>query len=142
MPVDNFWNLAAKNPDKVAIVDNDERTYTNAEVLARVNQLSHALRSLGLQRGDSIAAMLPNSHEAMEVFLAMQQIGLYLTPMNYHLVGPEIAYVLTDCEARAFIVHPHYADVVQHALDETGFPTDRVFTVDGSLDQLLANQPT
>src|SRR5437762_523393 len=82
MPIDNFWSLAAKSPEKLAIVDNDERQYTNAEVLARVNRLSHGLRSLGLQRGDSIAAMLPNSHEAMEVFLAMQQIGLYLTPMN------------------------------------------------------------
>src|SRR5437763_10329634 len=113
MPIDNFWTLAAKNPEKLAIVDNDERQYTNAEVLARVNQLSHALRSLGLQRGDSIAAMLPNSREAMEAFLAMQQVGLYLTPINYHLVGPEIAYILTDCEAKAFIVQPRYAEVVQ-----------------------------
>src|SRR5436190_14117065 len=147
MPVDNFWNLAAKNPDKVAIVDNDERTYTNAEVLARVNQLSHALRSLGLQRGDSIAAMLPNSREAMEAFLAMQQVGLYLTPINYHLVGPEIAYILTDCEAKVFVAHARYEDVVRHAIEETGFPSEHVFTV-GTIEgfrrvtELTQDQPT
>ena len=45
--------------------------------------------------------MLPNSREAMELFLAMQQVGLYLTPINFHLVGPEIAYILQDCEADA-----------------------------------------
>ncbi|MBV9579451.1 MAG: acyl-CoA synthetase, partial [Chloroflexi bacterium] len=125
----------------------DEGTHSNAEVLGAVNQLSHALRGLGLSRGDSIAAMLPNSPEALEVYLAMQQIGLYLTPINYHLVGPEIAYILTDCEARAFIVHARYADVAQHALEETGFPADRVFTVGAipgfkSVADLTQGQPT
>jgi long-chain acyl-CoA synthetase len=145
--VDNFWTLAAANPGKTAIVDNDEQPHSNAEVLAAVNQLSHGLRSLGLTRGDSIAAMLPNSPEAMQVYLAMQQVGLYLTPINYHLVGPEIAYILTDCEARAFIVHERYADVVQHALEETGFPADHVFSVGEMpgvkrLADLTTNQPT
>jgi long-chain acyl-CoA synthetase len=111
-------------------------------VLDRVNQLSHALRGIGLKRGDAIAAMLPNSPEAMEVYLATQQIGVYLTPINYHLVGPEIAYILTDCEARAFIAHPRYTDVVQHAIEATGFPSDRVYWVGGSLDELLRKQPT
>ncbi|MBV9582213.1 MAG: AMP-binding protein, partial [Chloroflexi bacterium] len=144
---ENFWSLAAANPDKTAIVDNDEGTHSNAEVLGAVNQLSHALRGLGLSRGDSIAAMLPNSPEALEVYLAMQQIGLYLTPINYHLVGPEIAYILTDCEARAFIVHARYADVVRDAIEATGFPRDRVFCVgeiEGfrRLTDLMAGQPT
>ena len=40
----------------------------------------------------------------------MQQVGLYLTPINFHLVGPEIAYILQDCEASAFIAHARYAD--------------------------------
>src|SRR5689334_14835416 len=116
-------------------------------MLARVNQLSNGLRSLGLQRGDSIAAMLPNSPEAMQVYLAMQQIGLYLTPINYHLVGPEIAYILTDCEAKAFIAHARYEDVVRHAIEETGFPSDHVFTVGAiggfsSVTELTQNQPT
>src|SRR5262249_11681267 len=107
----------------------------------------HGLRSLGLKRGDSIAAMLPNSPEALEVFLAMQQIGLYLTPINYHLVGPEIAYILTDCEAKALIVHERYTDARRHAIEETGFPEDGVFGV-GDIpgfrryEDLKANQPT
>jgi long-chain acyl-CoA synthetase len=145
--MENFWALAAANPEKIAIVDNDERPHSNREVLAAVNQLSHGLRSLGLTRGDSIAAMLPNSPEAMEIYLAMQQIGLYLTPINYHLVGPEIAYILSDCEAKAFVVHERYADVVHHALEETGFPADSVFSVGDMhgvkpLADLTADQPT
>jgi long-chain acyl-CoA synthetase len=139
--VANFWAYAAAHPEGTAIVDADGRELSHGAMLARVNQLSHGLRALGLQRGDAIAAMLPNSIEAMQVYLAMQQIGLYLTPLNYHLVGPEIAYILQDCEARAFIVHPRYADVVQHALEETGFPSDRVFTVGATFDSLVDGQP-
>jgi len=147
MAIDNFWTLAAANPDKLAIVDNDERPHSNREVLAAINQLSHGLRSLGLKRGDSIAAMLPNSPDALEVYLAMQQIGLYLTPINYHLVGPEIAYILTDCEAKAFIAHARYEDVVRHAIEETGFPSDNVFSVGDmagvrNLTELTSGQPT
>src|SRR5260370_41853051 len=131
MACDNFWGFSAKHPDRLAVVEADGRTVTQAEMLAGVNQLSHGLQSLGLARGDSIAAMLPNSREAIEVFLAMQQVGLYLTPINYHLVGPEIAYILQDCEARAFIVHAHYADACRSAVDETGFPAENVFIVGG-----------
>src|SRR3954454_21172236 len=147
MPVDNFWGFSAKHSDNVAIVEVDERTVTQAEFLAGINQLSHGLRGLGLKRGDSIAAMLPNSREAMELYLAMQQIGVYLTPINFHLVGPEIAYILTDCEARAFIVHERYADVARAAVEQTGFPMDAVFSVgriDGAREysSLKAGQPT
>jgi long-chain acyl-CoA synthetase len=69
----------------------------------------------------------------MEVYLAMQQVGLYLTPINFHLVGPEIAYILEDCEARVFIAHARYAEACRLAVEETGFPADRVFSV-GRID--------
>src|SRR5215471_8492192 len=143
----NFWAFSAAHPDLIAIVDADGRTTTQAELLAGVNQLSHGLRALGLRHGDSIAAMLPNSREAMELYLAMQQIGVYLTPINFHLVGPEIAYILTDCEAKAFVVHERYADVARAAVEETGFPADKVFTVGSvpgfaSFADLKAGQPT
>ena len=147
MPFENFWGYAAEHPTHIAIVEADATQVTEAELLAGVNQLSHGLRALGLQRGDAIAAMLPNSRAAMEVYLAVQQIGLYLTPINFHLVGPEIAYILQDCEARAFIAHARYADVWRLAVEATGFPADRVFSVgdaDGfaGYDALKTGQPT
>jgi long-chain acyl-CoA synthetase len=146
MPFDNFWGFSAKHPSDVAVVDADERKISQADLLAGVNQLSRGLQSLGLQRGDSVAAMLPNSLEAMTVYLAMQQVGLYLTPINFHLVGPEIAYILADCEAKVFVVHAQYADVARVAVEETGFPAERVFSVGGPIagfrryDELRAGQ--
>jgi long-chain acyl-CoA synthetase len=144
---ENFWGFAQQHPNHVAIVDADERQVTHAELLASVNQLSHGLQALGLKRGDSIAAMLPNSREAIELYLAMQQVGLYLTPLNFHLVGPEIAYILKDCEAQAFVVHERFADVCRLAVEETDFSPQRVFSVgdiDGfqHYDDLKAGQPS
>jgi len=133
MPFDNFWGFSARHPDAVAVVKADETKISQAELLGEVNQLSHGLRALGLQRGDSIAAMLPNSREAIAVYLAMQQVGLYLTPTNFHLVGPEIAYILQDCEAQVFVVHAQYADACRAAVEETGFPAERVFSVGGDI---------
>jgi long-chain acyl-CoA synthetase len=131
----------------VAIVEDDERRVSEAELLASVNQLGHGLRALGLERGESIAAMLPNSRDALELYLAMQQVGVYLTPINYHLVGPEIAYILQDCEAKAFVVHQRYADVCRQAVEETGFRADHVFSVGPirgyrAYDELKHGQPT
>jgi long-chain acyl-CoA synthetase len=149
VPFDNFWGFSEKHPNHVAVIEVDGTQVSQAEFLAGVNQLSNGLQALGLQRGDSIAAMLPNSIEAMELYLAMQQIGLYLTPINFHLVGPEIAYILQDCEARVFIAHQRYADVWRLAIEETGFATDRVFSVgsDGGDNwrgyaELKSGQPT
>jgi long-chain acyl-CoA synthetase len=149
MPFDNFWGFSAKHPNDLALVDADERKISHAELLAGVHQLSRGLQSLGLRRGDSIAAMLPNSREAMEVYLAMQQVGLYLTPINFHLAGPEIAYILKDCDAQVFVVHQRYADVCRAAVEEAGFlkSSERVFSVGGDIDgfrrydELKAGQP-
>ena len=63
----------------------------------------HGLRALGLQAGDGVAVVLPNSTEFYALFFAAMQAGWYFTPINHHLVGPEIAYIVDDCEAKALI---------------------------------------
>ena len=60
----------------------------------------HGLRALGLKAGDDVAVVLPNSVDFYAVFFAAIQAGLYFTPINHHLVGPEIAYIVDDCEAK------------------------------------------
>src|SRR5687767_15268411 len=45
---------------------------------------------------------------SVEVYLAVMQAGWYLVPINYHLTAPEIAYILQDSEAKAFISEARY----------------------------------
>ncbi|MEX2031796.1 MAG: AMP-binding protein, partial [Dehalococcoidia bacterium] len=103
-----FWNIAQANPDHLAIVDPDEQHVAAGDLLASCNQVVHGLRAMGLQPGDAVAMLLPNSVEVFELFLAVGQAGFYLIPINWHLVGPEIAYIVNDCEAKVFVSHARF----------------------------------
>jgi long-chain acyl-CoA synthetase len=129
MPPMTFWSRAAGDPDHVAMIDPSGRAIRAGDLLASTNRLVHGLRALGLEPGDAIASMLPNSPEAYELQLAIQQAGWYMTPVNYHFVGPEIAYILRDCEAKAFIAHERYAEAADAAVKEAGFPEAGRFSV-------------
>ena len=58
-----------------------------------------------------VATLLPNGAEMIEIYLAALQAGWYLVPINYHLVAPEVAYILKDSGAKAFVAHERFADV-------------------------------
>src|SRR5262245_7229069 len=117
-----FWKYAQEDPRYVAIIDPDGTEHAAGDVLARANQVVHALRSLGMQRGDAVAAVLPNGSFPMHVYLAALQAGWYYVPINYRLSAPEIAYILRDADAKVIISHERYADVVAAAAEEAGIP--------------------
>ena len=85
-----------RQPDLVAVVEPDGTEITAGEMLGRCNQLVHGLRQFGLERGDAVATVLPNSADFYTVYLACMQAGLYLVPINNHLLGSEIAYILEE----------------------------------------------
>jgi long-chain acyl-CoA synthetase len=122
-----FWALAQEDPDHLALVTPEGDDVTAGELLGRANQLVHALRGLGFETGDVVATLLPNSAEMIEIYLAALQAGLYLVPINFHLVAPEVAYILRDSGAKAFVSHERFADVAVAAADEAGIePSGRL----------------
>jgi long-chain acyl-CoA synthetase len=142
-----FWNLAQSEPDRIALVDPDGNEHTAGELLATANQVSHGLRALGLDRGDTVACVLPNGLEMIELYLGAMQIGLYLTPINHHLVGTEIAYIVNDSDAAVFVGHEQFAGEIGKAMTEIDLGADRCFAVgevEGlrSWDELVAGQDT
>ncbi|HWW52925.1 MAG TPA: acyl-CoA synthetase [Acidimicrobiales bacterium] len=148
MPDDlGFWTLAQHDPDHLAVVDPDGHEVTRGELLASANQLVHALRALGLEQGDVIATVVPNGIPMLELFMAATQAGWYITPINFHLAAPEIAYIVADCEAKALFGHERFADTLTKAVAEIGYPTDRCFAI-GDVPgfqpyaELKAGQPT
>ena len=142
-----FWKQAHDDPGYLAIVDPDGTEHAAGEVLARANQLTHALRSLGLKKGDSVAAVLPNGAAPFTLYLAALQTGLYYVPINYRLSAPEIAYILDDSEAKAFVSHERFAKLVSDAADQTNIPASARLahgTIPGfsSYDELVDAQST
>ncbi|MEV5408073.1 acyl-CoA synthetase [Thermopolyspora sp. NPDC052614] len=104
-----FWRLAQADPAWIAAVDPDGTEYTAGELLARANRLVHGLRDLGLRPGDGLCGLVPNGVDGLTLYLAATQAGWYYTPVNWHLTGPEIAYILQDSEAKAFFAHERFA---------------------------------
>ncbi len=119
-----FWKYAEQDPASVAVVDPDGTEHSAGELLDRCNRVVHALRGLGMGHGDSVAVLLPNGVRPVEVYLAALQAGWYYVPVNYRLSAPEIAYIITDSGAKAFIAHERFADVARAAADEAGVPAD------------------
>jgi long-chain acyl-CoA synthetase len=142
-----FWGRAQADPGWLAVVEPDGTEHTAGELLGRVNQLTHALRARGLRTGDAIAAVVPNGVAPIELSLAALQAGWYYTPINWHFTAPEIAYIASDCEAKAFFVDERYAQIGLAAADAAAVPADARFSygaVPGFTDvaELRAGQPT
>ena len=103
-----FFRQAAAAPDRVVLVGPDGTEVTSGALAARANQVSRGLQALGLEKGDTVAVVVPNGIEMMELVLGAQQIGLYMTPINHHLVGPEIAYIVNDSDAKVLVGHERF----------------------------------
>jgi long-chain acyl-CoA synthetase len=123
-----FWNIAQKHPDRLALVTPDENKFTFGELLSSCNQLVHGMRAMGLKRGDTIATVLDNEGPVLEIFFAAAQAGIYVVPINHHLVAPEIAYIAEDSQAKIFICNENFADTCHEALETFGFPKEGRFT--------------
>jgi len=141
-----FWALAQADPEHVALVTPDGREITAGHLLEECNRVVHGLRAVGLQPGDAIAAVLPNGMELIEIYLACLQAGWYLVPINHHLVGSEIAYIVGDSEAKVFVAHERFAEAAVAAAEEIGFPPAGRFAVGSvpgfrSYAELKADQP-
>lgn len=95
------WH-AARTPDKPAIIS-EQGNRSFAALNARANALVRALRRQGLKAGDAVALMCSNRPEFAEVVAACQRGGFRMTPVNWHLKGSEIGYIVDNCEARAFV---------------------------------------
>lgn len=145
--MNSFWKNAAAHPERLGLVEADGTEHTAGEVLAACNQVVHGLRALGLSKGDTIATMLPNGAAMAELALGCAQAGIYITPVNYHLVAPEVRFIVEDSGSRVFVVHERYIDVARAALEGGALPADNVFVVgeaEGfrSYDELKRGQPS
>jgi long-chain acyl-CoA synthetase len=124
-----LWNIAREQPDLVAVVAPDGRARSYGELAAEANRYGHGLQAMGLEPGDCIVLMLPNGPEVPAVYFAGIQIGLYVVAVNWHLVGPEVAYILSDSGAKALVAHERFAEVARDAAVQSGLPEKARFAV-------------
>src|SRR5260221_8383977 len=103
-----LWAIAAASPDRTAVIEPDGRVVSYGELARDADSCGRGLQALGLRPGSSVATLLPNAAPALAVYFAALQTGLYVVPVNWHLVGAEVAYILNDCGAEAFVADERF----------------------------------
>jgi fatty-acyl-CoA synthase len=97
--------------DREGVVDGDLRL-TYEEFFARCDRWSSALQAMGVRKGDRVAYIAPNTHEQLESFYAVPQIGAVVVPINYRLTAEDFVYILNHSGASVLCVHPDYVAAI------------------------------
>jgi long-chain acyl-CoA synthetase len=95
-----------EHPDRLAIVqyspEEDPVSLTYAQLDAAASRVANALSELGIGRGDRVALSCPNVPYFPIVYYGILKAGATVVPLNILLTEREIAYHLSDCQARAY----------------------------------------
>ncbi|HEV2139951.1 MAG TPA: AMP-binding protein, partial [Candidatus Dormibacteraeota bacterium] len=103
--------------DREGVVDGDLRL-TYEEFFARCDRWSSALQAMGVAKGDRVAYIAPNTHEQLESFYAVPQIGAVLVPINFRLTADDFVYIANHSGASVLCVHPDYVAAVDGIRDQ------------------------
>src|SRR5206468_1978991 len=98
-------------PERVAVIDGDAR-WTYAQFLDRCDRWSGVLQKLGIQSGDRIAYLSPNTHAQLESFYAIPQTGAVLVPLNYRLTADDFVYLINHSGSRMVCAHRDYLGTI------------------------------
>ncbi len=98
-------------PDHEAVVDGDLRL-TYRQFGERCDRWSAALQRLGVEKGDRVAYIAPNTHAQLESFYAVPQLGAVLVPINYRLTPDDFTYIINHSGATVVCAHADYLEAV------------------------------
>ncbi|MBE1550898.1 fatty-acyl-CoA synthase [Mycobacterium sp. OAS707] len=92
-------------------------TTTWGELDRRVTALAGALSRRGVGFGDRVLILMLNRTEFVESFLAANKLGAIAVPVNFRMTPPEIAFLVSDCQARVVITETVLANVATAVRD-------------------------
>jgi fatty-acyl-CoA synthase len=125
-PVDFLRRSAYMFPDKTAVVYGDRRYYYR-DLEERVNRLASRLRVAGLEKGDRVAFLCPNTPPMLEGHFGVPAAGLVLVAINTRLGKDEVSYIVEHSGAKMVFVDAELEhlledveDVERVRIDDTG----------------------
>ncbi len=114
-PLQFLERAAGTFPDRTAIIHGGlRRSY--AEFYARTRRLASALRTRGIGRNDTVAAILANTPAMLECHYGVPMCGAVLNTLNTRLDAATIAFSLDHGEAKVLITDREFSHVVKAAL--------------------------
>ncbi|KAA1471569.1 acetyl-CoA synthetase-like protein [Dentipellis sp. KUC8613] len=132
-PLGFLTRAAQIYPDKLALAHPNVPHpvfYTYSVWAQRVQNLAYALIQFGIQPGDRIAVIAPNSPMIADTLQAASAARCIVTTINIRLTKPEVDYILDHSGARIIFADYEYAHLVRGAsvpivvCQDTGLPSD------------------
>ncbi|MBP3942857.1 AMP-binding protein [Sphingobacteriaceae bacterium WQ 2009] len=124
---DLFKQAVLKYPRSKAYTYNGTSlNYVRSHKLAK--QLATYLQHLGLQKGDRIALMLPNTLPYPIAIFAALQVGIIVVNINPEFNAAQAQAQLKDSEAKAIIIFENYAHLLQEI--RYNLPLKHIIVVD------------
>lgn len=103
--------------DKTAVYC-DDRSFTYNQLNSRVNQLSRGLQSLGVEKGDRVAYLAPNTVEMLEGFYGNYQVGAVMVPLNIRLKPEDYLFILNHSESKILFVDQELYSLIKPIKNE------------------------
>jgi len=113
-PLSFIERTASVYPDRIALIDENVRR-TWRETYARTRRLASALAKRGIGRGDTVAAMLPNTAPMYETHFGVPMCGAVLNTLNTRLDAEAIAFMLKHGEAKMLLADREFEKIIRKA---------------------------
>ncbi|NHX37752.1 MULTISPECIES: long-chain-fatty-acid--CoA ligase [Halolamina] len=140
--VTDFLDRARKYyGDETGVVAATGERYTYDEFGDRVDRFSALLQQRGVEKGDRVAVLDPNTHYHLEAAYGAIQLGAIHTPLNYRLTPADFEYILNDAGVTAIYADYAYAEKVEAIREEVPvetFLTNDADAVEGDWDDVDA----
>ncbi|MBT2129968.1 long-chain-fatty-acid--CoA ligase [Aliiroseovarius lamellibrachiae] len=127
-PLSHLQRAAKVFPKREAIVDGARRL-TYAQYHSRVSKLASALVARGVQPGDVVATLLPNTLPHVEASFAIPACGAVLNTINVRLDVDTVAYIFDHGEAKAVLVDSQFLALAEAAIDLMQGPAPLIIEV-------------
>ena len=114
--------------EKEAVITTTGERHTYADLGDRADRFSAVLQDHGVEKGDRVAVLDPNTHYHLEAAYGSMQIGAIHTPLNYRLVPDDFEYILNDAGVDVIYADYEYAEAVEAVRDSV--PTQTFITND------------
>jgi acyl-CoA synthetase (AMP-forming)/AMP-acid ligase II len=120
MNTTDFLSIAnAICPDRDCMVFEGKR-WTYAQTNERTNRLVHALVKLGVERGDRVGILQVNCNQYIETYYAAAKLGAIFVPLNFRAKAEELAYMITNAEAKILFVGSRYLELIKQIRSQLG----------------------
>jgi fatty-acyl-CoA synthase len=96
---------------RTAVVDGALRL-SYAQFGERCDRWSAALAKLGVRAADRVGTIAPSTHQHLEQFYAIPQLGAVIVPMNHRLAADDFVYLANHSGCRVLCVHGDYLELV------------------------------